>query len=159
MMERYPEYSARCAYLEGQIRENKRMLMEAQSELIEDMISITPRLTGMPGAQQGTSDPTGRVGVLVAEGHKTKIMIDLEMEMEKLQAEHDVKYLTVIFVEAWLKVLDEKERFVVEKKVLGGLSWKQLIYTFRQTFGDLYTQQGLRRIRDSAMEKIYRIAV
>ncbi len=158
MMERYLEHSARCAYLDGRITEVARAIQKAQSETVEDMISITARMTGMPGAQEGTSDPTGRVGLLVASGHKTPHVVELEAELDELIREHEQKSVTVIFVDAWLKVLDDKELFVIKKKTIGGLSWKQLCFQFRNTYGDEYSQQGLRKIRDTAMDKIYRVA-
>jgi len=158
MLSNYLEHRARCEHLGLEIQEAERTLALMQSEQVEDMISITSRLTGMPGTQEGMSEPTARVATLIADGHKTEHIEKAEEELTKLKKELAEKLPTVVFVNAWITALDTRERYIMENKVLGGLSWKQLVYTFNKQFGDSYSQQGLRKIKDAAMDKIYRIA-
>lgn len=157
MLARYREYSARCEYLQQDIRENERLIDVMRDSLVEDLISITPKLTGMP-IPSGVSDSTGKIGDMIVSGYENSFIIEAEQEVLRMKQEVAEKLPTVVFVNAWLRALENKERFVVEQKVLGGLSWRQLIYSFKKQFGDMYSQQGLRRIRDTAMCKIYRIA-
>lgn len=158
MLGRYLEHSARSAFLESKIQELYKDLGKMRSEIVEDLVSVSPKITGLPGGQKGISDSTGRLGTMVADGHVTPHMEQVIKEIDALELELERVRVTVVFVDAWLKALDEKELFVIKKKTIGGLSWKQLGYLFRNTYGDSYTQQGLRRIRDSAMDKIYKIA-
>lgn len=158
MIANYREYDARCAFLERDIQETERHIQLMRDTLVEDMVHITPTLTGMPGNQKGTSDATGRLACAVADGIITEQIREAINSVEVMKYELAEKLPTVVFVNAWVRTLDNKERFVVEQKVLGGLSWRQLVYTFKRQFGDIYSQQGLRRIKDSAMDKIYKIA-
>ena len=157
MLLNYREYVARCEYLETDIKETERLILQMRDSLVEDMIVITFRMTGMP-IPQGVSDPTGKVGDMVIAGYDTPFIREAEGAVNIMRRELAEKIPTVLFVNAWVRALDNKERFIIEQKTFGGLSWRQLIYAFRIQFGDAYTQQGLRRIKDSAMQKIYSVA-
>lgn len=157
MMANYREYCARCEYLENDIKVTERFIETMKEGLVEDLISITACMTGMPHGS-GISDPTGRVGDMIASGRATYLVEDVINEVAGMKEELAEKMVTVVFVNSWIRALDNKERFVIEQKMLGGLSWRQLTFTFKRQFGDTYSQQGLRRIRDAAMQKIYRIA-
>lgn len=159
MFERYREYKARCLYLEQGIDETKKIIEILKKSNAEDLISFSAGdLTGVPSGKYNISDPTGRLGDFLAKGGKSEHLKQAEEELQKMEIEYNQKIPTVIFVNAWVTALDNKERFVIEEKVLGGLSWRQLVYSFRREFGDTYSQQGLKKIRTNAMEKIYKIA-
>lgn len=158
MLENYREYSARCEYLEMQIGETERLIEEMKGQIVEDSVKITPVLNGMPHGQQGMGDPTGVLGGRLAEGYKTDHIREAEEELERMKVEYYAKLPTVMFVNAWIKALSNKELFVIENKTFGGVSWRQLAFMFHREFGDMYSQDGMRRIRKQAMEKIYKVA-
>lgn len=136
-----------------------RMKIEKmRDELIEDSVQITPVLSGMPGGQEGMSDPTGLLAQRLAGGYKSEHIKQAEDELKLMEDEFSQKMITVSFVNAWMRGLNNKERFVMEQKTIGGLSWRQLVFAFNREFGDLYSQEGLKSLRRSAMEKVYRMA-
>ena len=104
------------------------------------------------------SDPTGRLAEKFAEGYVTDHVKQIEAEIVEKTNELSAKTITLLFVGAWLKCLNEKERFVIEKQVIDKLFWRDVIRAYKQLFGDEYSKHGLKAIRDAAMQKIYRIA-
>lgn len=158
MIDNYKEYSARCAFLEALIVQTERAVKSMKEGIVEDSVRLSALLDGMPRAQKGSSDPTGGLGAKVADGYESEYIQQAESELKQYRDELEYKRITTAFVNAWMEGLTLKERFVMEKKVIGGLSWRQLVFAFNKEFGDLYSQEGLKSIRKTAMEKIYRIA-
>lgn len=158
MFKDYQGCKARCRYLEACILKAEAELEEMRLTIIEDNIHITASLTGLPGRQKGSADPTGHLGDKVAGGWQSEQMKQIEAEIETYRREIRQKSITISFVDAWIEVLMLKERFVIEKKLLGGLSWRQLLHPFEKEFGDYYSTEGLRLILRAGMKKIYAIA-
>lgn len=153
----YKEYSARCAFLECEIRELKSLAERLRSTAIEDAVTITQVLTDMP---HGTclSCPTERIAVKFADGYTPDYIREIEHEIRKRENEYRSKFPTVVFVEAWLKVLNRRERFIVENKTIGGMFWRELAIEYKKEFGEEYSRQGLKKIRDRAIAKIHKVA-
>ena len=82
----------------------------------------------------------------------------MEAEMRKKQEEYSRRTTMMAYVESWLHVLNERERYVVKTQWLGGSTWRELISGFQEQFGDIYSLQGLRKIRNRAFKKICEIA-
>lgn len=158
MITDYREHNARCEHLKNCIAELERVIKRMSESIVEDGLVLSANLSGMPHGQQGASDPTGALGDRVADGFKSEHIKQAEKEMGILKSEYDQKRITVLFVNAWIKVLNAKERFVIEEKYFEGMSWRQLSYSFYRQFGDMYTSEGLRRLKNTAMDKIYNIA-
>lgn len=156
-LKNYREYSARCDFLENEIAELERIAQELRRTFIEDNISVSQVMNGMPHGT-GISDPTGRLALLSASGYLPDYIKEIDDEVEKKKSELRYKTPTVIFVESWLKVLTPRERFVVENKTLNGMFWRELVIAFKNEFGEEYSKNGLKNIRDSAIQKIYNIA-
>ena len=157
MIVHYNEHAARCAHLDCAIKEAERLLKMLNDSAVEDTNHITQTFSDMPHGS-GVTDPTGRLGIMFADGYKPEHIRELEKNLAEMRHELSQKAITVIFVNAWILALDQKERFVMENKVIGGLSWRQLTLSFKQRFGDQYSVEGMKRLKRAAMEKIYRIA-
>jgi len=154
----YRRNKARCAHLEIRIRELEELRQGMVDNVVNDTVSITARLDGMPPAQPGTSDPTGRLSSKLADGYKTDSIRQVEGDIAGLTAELQRLLPQVHFVDAWLLALDDKERFVVEQKQVAGVSWRELVFAFKREHGAEYSVHGLRKLRDRAVQKIYQIA-
>lgn len=157
MLGNYREYTARCEFLEQEIRELERIAADLRRTMITDALSGSQNLSGMPHGTS-VSSPTERIAIKFADGYVPDYIVDIEKEIASKKDELCRKTPTVVFVTAWLKGLSEKERFVIESKTIGGAFWRELIYAYQQRFGEVYSKQGLKKIRDRALEKIYRIA-
>lgn len=158
MLKNYNEFRGRCAYLEALIAETEKTIERMKEALVEDSIKITAQNDGMPHTQKGSSDPTGLLGAQIASGYESEHIKQAEIDLAAYRQELEQKAVTIKFVDAWLLALELKERFIVEQKVLGGLSWRQMVFVFKRQFGDEYSQEGLKRLKQSAIEKICAIA-
>lgn len=114
-------------------------------------------MSGMPRGGK-LSDPTARIGIAVADGCMTDDMKILQKEIEDLEYELRKRKIVVHFVAAWLDGLNEKERWIIEKQVIDGSYWREVIFSYKAKFGDEYSKDGLKRIKKNALNKIYRIA-
>ena len=157
MLKNYKETVGRCGHLKCRIDSLKSELARQERTLVADCVHITQTITDMPRGGQ-TSDPTANVAVKIAEGYKTCEMLRLENQIEELEAEYNEQHELVDFVDAWLQGLNDRERMIIEEQVIGGIFWRNVAYAFRQRFGDAYTTETMRKIKRSAMQKIYRMS-
>lgn len=157
MLANYREYAGRCMYLEFMIAKKEAELRSLQQTLIEDSVSCTQVISDMPRGG-ALSDPTARLGAAVADGYESDQIKQVKAEIEALQNELDAKQPTILFVSALLEGLSEKERWIVEKQVIDGAYWREVIFGYRTKFGDTYSKDGLKRIKKAALQKLYRIA-
>ena len=158
MLRNYREYSARCLYLEHCIKDTEGKLNRNKASMIPDAISITAKYTEMPSAKGRVSDPTATVATRFADGYQSEAVQELEVELAKMRDELRDKTPTTVFVEIWLNALNDKERFVIEKKMIDGLFWREIASEFVERFGARYSSISLKRIRLGALEKVYKIA-
>ena len=156
-LENYREFSARCSFLEQEINELRILAEKLKSSAMTDAITITAQMTGMPHGT-GITDPTGRIAMKFADGFTPDYIKEIEREIRTLEEERRTKLSTIVFVDAWLKALNKRERFVIENKVIGGMFWREMIFAYKAEFGDEYSKQGMKKIKDRAMERIYKVA-
>lgn len=157
MLKDYRECKGRCEHLRTEIELLDRQSVSLRRTMIEDAVSVSATVSDMP---RGTalSDQTANVALRFADGKVPDYIKEIEADADKLRKELSEKDMVVIFVEAWLKGLTEKERWIIEKQVIDGAYWREIIHDYRDRYGDEYTKDGLKRIRNVAMTKIYRIA-
>ena len=153
----YREYSARCSFLEQEINELKLLAEKLKGSAVADAVTITAQMTGMPHGTEIT-DPTGKIAIKFADGYTPDYIVEIDREIRKLENERRAKMSTIVFVDAWLKALCKRERFVIENKVIGGMFWRELIYAYKSEFGEEYSKQGMKKIKDRALERIYKVA-
>ncbi len=70
----------------------------------------------------------------------------------------DEKLPTVIFVEAWLKGLTEKERWIVEVQIIDRMTWNNVIAQHQSKYGTQMSKDTLKRLKNRALAKIYQMA-
>lgn len=154
----YRHEYGRCGHLAAQIQQIEREIKAEQASYAEQLVSVGGQnLTGMP---RGTaiSDPTGKIGLKLAEGWKSEYMVELEARWSRLQAEYAQVEIKVRFVMAWLSGLSERERYVIEQQVIDGITWREVANGYRERYGYDVSKDTLKRIRNTAMDKIYVIA-
>lgn len=156
-LEKYREYAARCDFLDKELKELRRLAEAMKASFVEDNVSVAQVMSSAPKGSS-ISDPTGRLGILAADGYTPDYIKDIENEIMEKQSEYEYKIPVVVFVESWLKVLTIRERFVVENKTIGCMFWRELVLAYKREFGEEYSRQGLKRIRDNAVSKIHKIA-
>lgn len=157
MLKSYRECIGRCGHLEYEIQERRDMIESLRKTMVEDSVLGAQPMSGMPRGGK-LSDPTARIGAAVADGCMTDDMKFLQKEIDELEYELRKRKIVVHFVAAWLDGLNEKERWIIEKQVIDGAYWREVIFSYKAKFGDEYSKDGLKRIKKNALNKIYRIA-
>ena len=130
------------------------LLEIAKSEMVDDEVSLSQQLTGMPHGS-GTTDPTGRLAIEIASGHVSWRVDQIEDEIRNVKIEISKIEWKVIMVNAWLGCLNERERFLIEKKYLDEMTWKEIEESYNKEYGVIMTKRGLKNIIDRGIEKIY----
>lgn len=158
MLHCYREYLGRCKHLEAEIAQAEKALASSIATARED--AAAPGGQNLDGMPRGTavSSPTERIAMMFAEGRFPKYIEDIVTDLEKLKAEYQQKSPTVVFVDAWLLGLTEHERWIVERQVIDGVTWRELSSQHEKLFGEQRTKEGLKKLRARALEKIYRMA-
>ena len=159
MLRDYREFSGRCAYLETLIQSlDKEIEIMNGNEFYENIVPLGGQaLDGMPhGSSVG--NPTEQIGIMLADGHKPDYIVEKERELADAKQEYEYKYPTVVFVNAWLKGLTDRERWIIENQVIDGVSWRELTSEHLAKYGETRTKRSLQLLRDKALGKIYRMA-
>ena len=153
----YLERVARCEFLESEIKMLREILEKEESEMVDDEVSLSQELTGMP---HGTSigDPTGRLGLKLACGFESWSVKQIKEEITKLMEEYNTTKYWISFVVAWLKCLTDKERMLIELKYIQKLSWDEIINKYQREYGQRYGKSGMKILVQKSIEKIYKIA-
>ena len=156
-LDHYRESVARSAFLKTETENLAKMIRQMKDTLVENSVSITQKWSEMPhGCEVG--DPTARLAQRIADGDTPEYLREMEAEMRKKLEEYSRRTTMIAYVESWLHVLNERERYVVKTQWLEGNTWRELISGFQEQFGDIYSLQGLRKIRNRAFTKICEIA-
>ncbi|MBQ9009535.1 MAG: hypothetical protein IJ088_09425 [Clostridia bacterium] len=153
----YRENVARCAFLKTEIGKLEKIAGEIRSQEIENSVSVTQKWSQVPhGSDPG--DPTGQLAQRMADGISPAFLQEIEAEIAGKRAEYGNRSTLVAYVDAWLLVLSERERFVVERECMDGTSWREVAAGFQDRYGELYSVPGLRKNADRAVRKIVEIA-
>lgn len=158
MLKEYRLFVGRCGHLAMEIARLEQQIQYERSQIAEDLASISHApMTGMPHGS-GVTNPTEKSGLMLASGYTPPHIVEMEQELSKLRQEYNEKYPTVLFVGAWLKGLTDKERWIVEQQVIDAIFWKEVVSRFRTAFGEDCSKDSLKRLKQRALDKIYRMA-
>lgn len=157
MLYHYRENSARVALIDTELS-NLRDLYDIMSKtMVEDSVSTTSVLTGMPRGTK-TSDPTGRVGLDMAAGRIPSHMQDIAEDMRTLTMERRERSYPVDRVNALLQALNEKQEFILRRKAIDQMQWREIIYGYKKLFGIEYSRQGIKKIYKASLDRLYKVA-
>ena len=158
MLASYRECLGRVLHLEQRIKELGQALDDYRKHAVEDAAGIgSQNMDGMPrGTKVG--QPTERIAIALADGWVPDEIRSMENELRKAQSEYNEKATVVVFVDAWLHGLTERERWIVERQVIDNCTWREVTTMFLRDFGESRTKDGLKYIKDRALQKIYRMA-
>ena len=156
-LDAYRSNQARCAYLQEQVIILEESLRKNEMSAIGDQVSMSQAITGMP---HGTTvgDPVGNLALDIAMGNVSVFVKQIQEELASVRAELNQKSRIVAYVGSWLNGLNERERFVVEAKVIDHLAWAEVVKDYNARFNGSYSKHTIQRLHDKAMDKIYEIA-
>lgn len=156
ILKNYKSTRARVAYLQSQLEMLDRFLRKCRGEMIEDQVSMSQAITGMP---HGTTvgDPTSRLALDIASGKITPFIKQIQEEIVKVQAELQKIAPDVRTVELILEAVNERERLVLEMKMIDELSWAEILDRMNRKYNNSYSKRSLQRLLDRAVDKAYEI--
>ena len=156
LLSNYRSMKARYAYLNSQIVMLERYLAICEGEMIEDKVSMSQAITGMP---HGTTvgDPTGRLAMDIASGEVSVFVKQILEDMERVKAEIGKIEPDLKAVEIVLKALGERELAVMEMKMMDNMSWSEILESMNNRYSNSYSKRSLQRLLERATDKAYEI--
>ena len=153
-----------CGHLEAEIRRLRRAIRSVREGFARDLAD--PPVSRLDGAPRATtpSNPTERIALTLAEGSAFARsdagaqVKRIEAQIAALASELESGRLQVQYVDSWLSGLPERERWVIERHVIEGEIWHDVIASFNARFGDDISRDRLKRLQQRALERIYAIA-
>ena len=157
MLRSYRETLARCGYLRSQKEVLEEALRKNESSMVGDRVTLSQAITGMPhGSSVG--DPVGNLALDLVMGKVTVFVQQVRDELAEVYKELSLKQYIIACVDSWLKSLNDRERIVVELKMIDQYSWGDVVSQMKQKCGNSFSKHTAQRIYDRAMEKIYNAA-
>lgn len=158
MLKNYRACLGRCHYIDTLIGELKVNIKLAESDARDDCINGSGKQPdGMPhGTTMG--NPTERIAIMLATGIMTDDIAAMKKEIAALETEHRAKNLVVCFVEAWLKGLTVKERWMIERCYFDEMTYREINAQYREEYGESCSKDLLRRLKKDALAKIFEMA-
>ena len=155
----YREAVGRVGFLEVQVPFLKDDLRKREESLAAYHALDTPvREEGMPHGS-GTGNPVEKIVLKYANGGYPEELWKDRNDLEALESELRRKRRVVNCVNAWMRGLNEREAWIINHKVIDSdYSWREVIMMYRLQYGEEYSRDALKRVKDRAMEKIYRFA-
>ena len=159
MLAKYRESMGRVGHLETYIQMIRPEIELWKRNLLRDAALSTPdRVEGMPHGS-GVGKPVENIVLAYVDGYMPEELRVLIRQLES--TERELKELTMIihFVNGWMSGLSERECWIINHKVIDtDYSWREIMMMYRVQFGEDHSRDALKRIKDRAMDKIYRYA-
>ena len=158
MLMDYRRCAARRDFLQVEITRAEEEMKRAEARLVED--SVLPGHGMDVPLGTGTGDPTARMAVRFLSGYRPAYMQEMAGDIRRLRDEMGECDWVCRAVNAWRGALSDRERLVIDKHVIGGESYNEVLEAFAKEYpGTAVTSRdGLRRLKNRAMEKVYAAA-
>lgn len=154
MLENYRRCAARRDCLRMEIPMARRQLeREREAALLDAALpghSLEAKRLNAPG------DPTARVAVRFASGYQPLYIREMEGDLSRMQDELRECESVCRYVEAWRGALNEREQLVIDRHVIGGETYAEVMEAFAQRFpaAAITSPEGLKKLNLRAMAKI-----
>ncbi len=158
MLASYLEDKGRYLHLTKLVQEMTRKFEAAKNYAIQ--VEASPGgqdLSGMPHAP-GIGKPTERIAVKFAAEDYPEYVKPYKRRLDQATEQANRMKNRIEYVEAWLCGLTTKEEWIIRHNVMDGLSWRDTVRLYQEEFGTYCSKDSLKRMRDHALDKIYRIA-
>ena len=152
ILKNYPAKRARCAYLRSQLEMLHCFLNKCRGEMIEDQVSMSQAITGMP---HGTTvgDPVSRLALDIASGKVTSFVKEIQDDIDRVKEELQTIEPDVQTVESILEALNDRERAVFELKMFANYKWPDILVEMNKKYSNSYAKRSLQRLFDRAFDK------
>jgi len=158
MLADYQRCKGRLEYLEQAIPELEKDIREWKHSVVDEAASLGGQ--NMDGMPHGTTvgNPTERIALMLMGGYEPIGLQAAEIELEDMRRELREVKLVVIFVEAWMKGLTAKERWLIEQLYFEGYTYNETARAYTEIYGNPISRDGIRRMRKATVQKIAQMA-
>lgn len=136
--------------------EAEEMLIRINRAAANDAVVMANRAPGGDGTPRGNriSKPVEAAGIRSMDGDVSEQMAMWLEESKQMQEELLRLGRMNDRVENAMRALSERERVVVERHIMDGVSWAELVAMSPRIFGVTLSRGTLRRIKDGALDKM-----
>ena len=157
LLKMYRQNKTRLASIRVEIQLANLRIEHLRQNAIYDLLPKGNPIDGMPHGT-GRRSPVESAALKLASGYLPEEAQELQHSIEKLQYESSSLEIYVLYVEAWLTALTERERFIIERHILDDAPWRLLCFEYGKRFDIEPSKDTLRRMQVKALEKIYAAA-
>ena len=152
MLREYRPKKARYAYLRTQIDMLERFLSKCEDSMVDDCVSMSQAITGMP---HGTTvgDPTGRLAIDIVSGRVSSFVRQIREELEEVNKEAARLMEDLRVADILMSSMTDREREVVEMKIMAGMQWSEVLAEMNRKYSNSYSKRSLQRMYGRALEK------
>lgn len=156
MLSSYKACLARRGHLKNEVT-----IAERQLRFLDEnaMYLETLRAQQYDSTPHGTDvhSPVESLIIKFDDGYTPKYIKDLHQDFAQVSQELFEIERVVSFVDSWLLVLTERERFVVQRHIIDGCFWKDVLDEYEAKWG-IFSKEGLRKLKKKALNRIYEAA-
>ena len=158
MLKEYKGCVGRCGYLKKAIAEAEEDIGAWERSLASDLVNSGG--VNMDGMPHGTAvgKPTERMALTLAAGYIPEDLEEAKERLKEMIQELREKEMIVVFVEAWLSGLTEREKWLIEQVYFEQQTYAYIISALRSKHGINTSKDGVRRMKKTALDKIYEMA-
>ena len=153
----YKRCVGRCAHLELEVDELKKQRGTVYERIIDEAAYASASTPSEAPRDQTISKPTEQGAVRIENDLRAEYariderITELEDELGQLQ-------LTILFVDAWVSGLNEREKWVITRCVLDGEYLRSAAAEWNMIHSSALTKRHMQRIKNEALLKIYEMA-
>jgi len=156
VLKKHRATKARYEWLKSETITLERWLALCQSQSVNDRISLSQAITGMPHGS-GIGDPTGRLAIDIASGEVSVFVKQIQDDLNEVRSEMLRLAPDISAVEIVLTALGDREREVLIFKVIDDRSWNDTVDQMNELHNNSYSKRSLQRLLDRALGKAYEI--
>lgn len=153
----YKRIQSRCLHLETLLVDYAKLKTKFEKNLVQDNIHISPVYSLTPKGS-GLSKPVEKLAIRLADGYVPENLKELQESIKTAEEELQEKRQLLYYVESWLSGLTEKERFILKLYVMEEYTWRDLSQFYQERYAVYASKSTLKRMKQTALEKIYEIA-
>ena len=157
MLSEYRQNKARHGHITLELaRMNVELDAEEERAIINDALHAQ-QYSDMPhGTDAGK--PVETLVMRYLDGYLPAQVKDWMRERTELEREQKALSVVIGYVDIWLNALSDRERQVIEDKLIDGRTWREMEADAQAIYGIPLTVGGLKNIKRRAMQKIYAVA-
>jgi len=153
----YKRCVGRCAHLDLEIDALKKQRGTVYERIVDEAAYASASPPGETPHDQTISKPTEQGAVRIENDLRAEYA-RIDDRIAELEAELGQLQLTVLFVDAWVSGLTEREKWVITRCVLDGEYLRSAAAEWNALHGTALNKRHMQRIKNEALLKVYEMA-